>query len=76
MNQEELNIIENKIMQVRYELSYVTTLGRILHQVYHCVEYETPADIDGLMYILNFYIKVTNKKLQKLENHIMRCKRS
>lgn len=60
--------IETKMLDVVCWMSFVETLGHVLQDAYINSETLDRVDIEGLLYILNFYIKITKLKIRRLES--------
>ena len=71
MNKEEYKKLENWVQLISGRLSFSSSLGRVILECYREGNVKE-GDIDGLIIILNLYLKLVSSKLNNLEKYLMR----
>ena len=71
MNQEEYKKLENWVQLISERLSFVSSLGRVLLECYRNSNIKE-SDIEGLIIVMNVYLKLVKSKLNHLEVYLMR----
>ena len=71
MNQEEYKKLENRVQRISWRLSFVSSLGRVILECYRNSNIKE-SDIEGLIIVMNVYLKLVKSKLNHLEVYLMR----
>ncbi len=71
MIDKEYEKLENWVQDISNRLSFASSLGRVILE---CLREDNvkESDIDNLTAILNIYLRLTNSKLNHLEQYLMR----
>ena len=71
MNKEEYKKLENWVQLISERLSFVSSLGRVISECYRNSNIKE-SDIEGLIIVMNVYLKLVKSKLNHLEVYLMR----
>lgn len=73
MDTKEYEKLENWVQRIGNRLGFASSLGCVIQECWRDDNIKK-SDIDGLISILNTYLRLTAKKLNHLELYLMRKK--